>query len=95
MTENLTNCPVFEEIVALTVKENEGVAKDLIYINVLRALADVVARGWGQVKWIDKTPALVNFYGFCLLIVVRARTRFLVFWRMKFLILLMRFTKIG
>ena len=65
MTENLTNCPVFEEIVALTVKENEGVAKDLIYINVLRALADVVARGWGQVKWIDKTPALVNFYGFC------------------------------
>ena len=65
MTENLTNCPVFEEIVALTVRENEGVAKDLIYINVLRALADVVARGWGQVKWIDKTPALVNFYGFC------------------------------
>jgi hypothetical protein len=65
MSQKLTNNRIFEEIVELTVRENDGVAKDLIYINVLRTLADVVARGWGQVKWIDKTPALVNFYGFC------------------------------
>lgn len=64
MTEQLTQVSILEQIVDATMIEFPSAKRDIIYLNAVKGLADIVARGRFEAQWTDSKFALMNFYGF-------------------------------
>jgi hypothetical protein len=64
VTEQLTKVSILEQIVDSTMVEFPSAKRDIIYLNAVKGLADIVARGRFEAQWTDTKFALMNFYGF-------------------------------